>query len=57
MTRTLSHLRQADLTRTVRALQAAGAKVERVDICVDGKISVIVSDGGRTKALIRGTRY
>jgi hypothetical protein len=47
MTRTLSHFRQADLTRAVRALKAAGQKVERIDIGADGKLSVIVDRNGK----------
>jgi hypothetical protein len=49
MTRTLSHFRQADFVRAVRACKAAGVKVERIDIAVDGKISVFVKRNGNTE--------
>jgi hypothetical protein len=51
MTRTLSHFRQADLTRAVRALKAAGQKVERIDIGADGKLSVIVERNGKEESV------
>jgi hypothetical protein len=43
-TRGASHFRQADLTRAVRAIEAAGKKVSRVEILTDGKL-VIVTTG------------
>jgi hypothetical protein len=46
-TRGLSHFRQADLTRTVRALMAAGVKIERVEVAVDGKVNVVVTSNGK----------
>jgi hypothetical protein len=37
--------RQTELARAVKALRAAGVKVERVEVDPDGKIRVIVKDG------------
>jgi hypothetical protein len=47
MTRAVSHFRQADLARAVRALKAAHIKIERIDIAADGKLSVIVGQNGK----------
>ena len=38
--------RQRELTRAVRAMQAAGLEIERVEIGQDGKI-IIVPKGGK----------
>jgi hypothetical protein len=47
----LSSFKQADLTRAVRALKAAGVKVERVEIGADGKVAVIVERNGKEESV------
>jgi hypothetical protein len=46
MTRGLSHFRQGDLARAVRALKTAGVKIDRVEIGADGKLAVFVKQNG-----------
>jgi hypothetical protein len=45
--RGLSHFRQVDLTRTVRALKAAGVRIEHVEVGVDGKVNIVVTNNGK----------
>jgi hypothetical protein len=47
MTRGLCHFRKSDLSRAVRALKDAGVKIDRVEICADGKLAVIVDRNGK----------
>jgi hypothetical protein len=45
MSRGARTFRQADVTRAVRAVRAAGEQVARVEVDRDGKIVVIVGNG------------
>jgi hypothetical protein len=40
---------QATITRTVKAVQAAGLPVERVEVAPDGKVIVIMNGSGAPK--------
>ena len=51
MTRGASHFRQADLTRAIKGLQAAGVKIERVEVGVDGSLVLHVEQNGKKKAV------
>jgi len=44
MARTPSTFRQADLTKAVRAVRAAGVHIARVEIDKTGKIVIITAD-------------
>lgn len=44
MARSACTFRQRDVTAAIRSVERAGKKVDRVDICGDGTISLITSD-------------
>jgi hypothetical protein len=48
MTRSRSNIRQANLTRVLRAMIAAGVPVARVEIDNDGKIVIVTGGAGAT---------
>jgi hypothetical protein len=50
MTRGLSHFRQGDLARALRAVRSAGMKVARVEVGADGKLAVIVEQNGNKES-------
>jgi hypothetical protein len=49
MTRGLSHFRQADLVKALRAMRAAGVKAERIEVAVDGKINIVLAENCSNK--------
>lgn len=50
MTAKAAHFRQADLTRTVKAMEASKVRDYRVEITVDGTIAVIVGSAAAKPA-------
>jgi hypothetical protein len=47
-----ANFRQSDLTKAIKAIEAAGQKVRRVEISAGGKIVVvIVNDGDETEKI------
>jgi hypothetical protein len=51
MTRGNCHFRQADLTRAVKALKAAGMKIDRVEISTDGSVMLHVEQCDKKKKI------
>jgi hypothetical protein len=57
MARARLAFRQTDMTRAVRAVEAAGKRVARVEVDRDGKIVVIVGEPSKTEASGEGNEW
>ncbi|CAN5348703.1 hypothetical protein BH10PSE12_BH10PSE12_18770 [soil metagenome] len=45
----MSRFRQVDITRAIKAMTAAGLAIDRVEIAIDGTVTVFAADDGQAR--------